>query len=113
MGVDDAADLGKFAIEQGVGVEIAGGAQRAFDDFAVEVGDDEIGGLEGGVVDAAGLDDDERLGPVRSTPLALPKVWGARPRRAISWLAWRTCSRRDSRSMVVFSIAGRFSGSVY
>src|SRR5271168_3473077 len=39
------------------------------------------------------------LVPERSTPLALPKVCGARPRRAISWLAWRTCSRRDSRSM--------------
>ena len=30
--------------------------------MAVEVGNDQIGGGERGVVDAAGLDDDERLG---------------------------------------------------
>jgi len=62
VGVDDSADLGEFAVEQGVGVEIAGGAELAFDDFAVEVGDDEVLGRHGGVVDAAGLDDDEGLG---------------------------------------------------
>ena len=53
---------GKFAVEQGVGIEVAGGAQGAFDDFAVEVGDDQVGGSESCVIDAAGLDDDERLG---------------------------------------------------
>jgi hypothetical protein len=62
MRMDDAAELGKFAVEQGMGVEIAGGAEAAFDDGAVEIGDDEVGGGEGGVVDATGLDDDE--GPV-------------------------------------------------
>ena len=46
VGVDDAADLGELAVEEGVGVEVAGGAQRAFDDFAVEVGDDQVGGGE-------------------------------------------------------------------
>src|ERR1035438_7890346 len=40
--------------------------------------------------------------PERSIPLALPKVWGARPRRAISRLAWRTCSRSEARSMADF-----------
>ena len=59
MGVDDAADLGEFAVEQGMGIEIAGGAQAAFDDGAVEIGDDEVGGGEGSVVDATGLDDDQ------------------------------------------------------
>ena len=62
--VDDAADLRKFAVKQGMGVEIARRAQVAFDDLAVEIGDDQIGGSEGGVIDAAGLDDHERSGPV-------------------------------------------------
>jgi hypothetical protein len=68
VGVNDAADLGKLAVEQGVGVEVAGGIQGAFDDLAVEIGDDEIGRLEGGVIDTAGLDDDEGLppGPVKT-----------------------------------------------
>jgi hypothetical protein len=61
--VDDAAQLRKFAVKQGMGVEIAGGAQMAFDDFAVEIGDDQIGGNEGCVIDAAGFDDDKRLSP--------------------------------------------------
>jgi hypothetical protein len=60
--MDDAADLREFAIEEGVGIEVAGGAEGAFDDFAIKVGDDEVGGGKGGVVDAAGLDDDEGLG---------------------------------------------------
>jgi len=59
--VDDAADLGEFAIEEGVGVEVAGGAEGTVDYFAVEVGDHQVGGGEAGVVDATGLDDDERL----------------------------------------------------
>ena len=33
---------GKFAIEERVRVEVARGPQRAFDDFAVEVGDDQV-----------------------------------------------------------------------
>src|SRR5580700_11987362 len=61
MSVNDAADLREFAIEKGVRVEIARWTQRAFDDVAVEIGDDEVGGSHGGVVDAAGLDDDEGL----------------------------------------------------
>ena len=40
MGVDDAADLGEFSIEQGMRVEVAGGAQGAFDDLAFEIGND-------------------------------------------------------------------------
>src|ERR1700739_3187297 len=61
IGVGGAADLGEFAIEQGVGVEIAGGAEMSFNDFALEIGDDQVGGGEGSVSDAAGLDDNERL----------------------------------------------------
>ena len=61
VGVNDAADLGKLAIEQGVGVEVAGRVQGALDDFAVQVGDDQVGRGEGGIVYAAGLDDDEGL----------------------------------------------------
>jgi hypothetical protein len=61
VGVNDAADLGEFAVKQGMGVEIAGGAERAFDNLALEIGDDQVGGCEGGVINATGLDDDERL----------------------------------------------------
>ena len=57
-----AANLGKLAIEQRVRVEIAGGAERAFHDFAVEIGDDKVGGRQRCVVDTAGFDDDQRLG---------------------------------------------------
>ena len=52
---------GKFAVEQRVRVEIARWAQRAFDDFAIEIGDHQVGGRQRGVIHAAGLDDDERL----------------------------------------------------
>ena len=62
VGVDDAADLGKLAVEVGMRVQVARGAKRAFDDFAFEVGDNEVAGCHGNIVDAAGLDDDERLG---------------------------------------------------
>ncbi len=61
VGVDDGADGREFAVEQGVGVEIGGGAEVAFDDPAVEVGDDHVLGAEVVVVDAGGLDDDEAL----------------------------------------------------
>ena len=61
VGVDDSAKLRKFAVKEGVGIEIAGGAKAAFDDFAVEVGDDQVGGSEGGVIDAARLYDDQGL----------------------------------------------------
>ena len=59
--VDDAADLRKLAVEQGVRVQVARRAQGAFDDFAVQVGDDQVGGGERGVIDSAGLDDHQRL----------------------------------------------------
>ena len=62
MGVDYATDLGKFAIEEQMGVEVAGGVEGAFDNDAVEGGDDEIFGGHGGVGDAAGFYGDERLG---------------------------------------------------
>ena len=85
MRVDDATDLREFAVKQGVGIEIARRAQAAFDDVAFEIGNDQVRGGEGRVVDAAGLDDHKRLRRrERSIPLALPKVCGARPRRAIS-----------------------------
>src|SRR5271157_2276749 len=62
VGVDDTPDLEELAVKQGVCIEVAGGAEGAFDDCAVEIGDDKIGGSQRGVVHAAGLDDDERLG---------------------------------------------------
>ena len=59
--VHDGADGGELAVEQRVGVEVGGGTEVAFDDLAVEVGDDHVAGLELVVVDAGGLDDDEAL----------------------------------------------------
>jgi hypothetical protein len=72
VGVNDAADLGKLAIEHGVGVQVAGRSQRAFYDVAVEVRYHEVGGSEGGVIYAAGLDDDKglRTGTVDATGVA-------------------------------------------
>ena len=64
VGVDDGADGRELAIEEGVGVEVGGGLEVAFDDGAVEVGDDHVLGAEVVVVDAGGLDDDEALGAV-------------------------------------------------
>ena len=61
MGMDDSADLGKLAVEQGMGVEVAGRAEGALDQFAVEIGDDQICRSQACVVDAAWLDDDEGL----------------------------------------------------
>ena len=63
---------GEFAVKQGVSVEVARGPQVAFDDVAVEVGDHQIRSGKGGVVDAAGLDDDKRLraGAVNSAGIA-------------------------------------------
>ena len=61
VGVDDGADLGELAIEQGVGVEIGGGAEIAFEDFAVEVGDDHVAGAEVIIGDAGGLDHNQSL----------------------------------------------------
>ena len=59
--VDDTADLGELAVEQGMGVEVAGGAEGAFYDVAIEIGDDQVGRGHGRVVDAAWLDDDQGL----------------------------------------------------
>ena len=61
VGVDDGADGGELAIEQGVGVEIGGWLERALDEFAVEVGHHHVFRPEIVVVDAGGLDDDEAL----------------------------------------------------
>ena len=40
--VHDGADGGELAVEQRVGVEVGGGTEVAFDDLAVEVGDDHV-----------------------------------------------------------------------
>ncbi len=64
VGVDDGADLWELAVEEGVGVEVGGGAEVAFDDVAVEVGDDHVLGAEVVVADAGRLDDDEASGAV-------------------------------------------------
>jgi hypothetical protein len=61
VGVDDAAYLREFPVKQGMGVEIAGGTKGAFNNFAVEIRNDEVGWGERAVVNSAGLDDDEGL----------------------------------------------------
>ena len=61
VSVDDGADGGELPVEEGVGVEVGGGLERAVDDVAVEIGDDHVVGAELVVVDAGGLDDDETL----------------------------------------------------
>ena len=53
-----AADLREGAVEESMCIEIAGRAQGAFDDFAVDVRNDQIGGGERCVVDTTWLDDD-------------------------------------------------------
>ena len=68
--MDDSADGGKFAIEMQVCGEIGRWAQGTFDDFSVEVGDDEVGGLHRLVRHAAGLDGDQAGGTVDSTSVA-------------------------------------------
>jgi hypothetical protein len=76
MGVNDAADGGEFAVKEEVSVEIGGRAQVAFENSAVEIGEDYVGGREFGVADALGLMA-TTLWPVPSSlrmPLAFPKV---------------------------------------
>ena len=70
VGVDDGADGWEFAVEESVGVEVGGGFELAFDDLAVEVGDDHELGDEFVVVDAGGLDDDEALVAVDAAGVA-------------------------------------------
>jgi hypothetical protein len=70
VGVDDGADGGELAVEEGVGVEVGGGFEFAVDDLAVEVGDDHEFGDEFVVVDAGGLDDDEALFAVDAAGVA-------------------------------------------
>jgi hypothetical protein len=70
--MDDAADLGKFTIKKGMGIEVTGRAQVAFHEFAVKVSDNQVGSGEGLVIDAAWLDDHEglRARTVDSTDIA-------------------------------------------
>jgi len=70
VGVDDGADGGELAVEEGVGVEVGGGFEFAIDDFAVEVGDDHEFGDELVVVDTGGFDDDQALGAVDAAGVA-------------------------------------------
>jgi len=70
VSVDDGADGGELAVEEGVGVEVGGGFELAVDDVAVEVGDDHEFGDELVVVDAGGLDDDEALFAVDAAGVA-------------------------------------------
>jgi len=76
MRVNDPADLWKLAVKQGVGVQIAGGAQVAFDNFAVEVGNDQVGRGEGSVIDPARLDHDKGFGSGAINATGIAKgVW--------------------------------------
>lgn len=70
VSMDDGANSGELAIEEGVGIEVGGRLQGAVDDLAVEVGDDHVLGAEIVVVDAGGLDDDETLLAVDSASVA-------------------------------------------
>ena len=62
MGMDDAANLGEFTVKQEVSFEIAGGVEFAFDDGAVEGGEDQVGGGHRGVGNAAGFDQHQWFG---------------------------------------------------
>ena len=62
MGVDYPANLRKLAVEQCVRIQVARWTQSAFHDLAIEIGDDQIGRREAGVIDAAGLDYHQRFG---------------------------------------------------
>jgi hypothetical protein len=72
MGVNDSANLGKLSVEQGVGVQVAGGPQRTFDNFSVEVGNHQVGRCQGGIIHATGLDHHQglRAGAVDSAGIA-------------------------------------------
>jgi hypothetical protein len=70
VGVDDGADGGELAVEEGMGVQVGGGFELAIDDVAVEVGDDHELGNEFVVVDAGGLDDDEAFFAVDAAGVA-------------------------------------------
>jgi len=70
VGVDDAADGGELAVEEGVGIEVGGGFEFAVDDVAVEVGDDHEFGDEFVVIYAGRLDDDEALVAVDAAGVA-------------------------------------------
>lgn len=60
MGVDDAADFRKGAIEFEMGGGVAAGVERAFDDFSGFQRDDgHVFGVQLIVGDAGGFDDDE------------------------------------------------------
>ena len=71
--MNDAADLRKLAVKQRVRIEIARWAQRALDDFAIEIGDDEVGSGQSGVIHAAGLDDHQRLGAAAVDTAGVPE----------------------------------------
>jgi hypothetical protein len=57
--VDDPADGGELPVEAEMSVEVRTGAEGVFGEVAVEVADHHVLGAELGVLDAAGLDDDE------------------------------------------------------
>lgn len=59
MRVHDRADSRELAVEEQMRGEVRRRAEIAFDDFAVEIGDDHVLGLHGLVREAAGLDGDE------------------------------------------------------
>ena len=71
VGVDDAADLAKLAVEQGMGFEVAGGPQASLDNVALQVRNDEVGWPKLRVVNAGWLDYHQRLsaGAVNSRPI--------------------------------------------
>jgi hypothetical protein len=59
--MDHSSDGGEGAVKCDVGSEVGRGLEFAFDDFAVEVSDDHVGGSHPVIGDSTRLDDAEAL----------------------------------------------------
>ena len=70
MGVGDAADTGKAAVEFEMRRVVGGRAQVAVDNVAIEVGDNDVGSGEIFVGDAAGFDGYQSLLAINSAGVA-------------------------------------------
>ena len=68
--VCDAADFGKFTVEDEVGLRVRRRPQRALYHLALQVENDNVGGLEFQVIDAAWFDGPEAGGAVNAAHIA-------------------------------------------
>jgi len=64
------SNLGERLIKNDVRGQVRGGPQNAFDNFAVEVGHDQVGGFHSLIGDAAWFDDDQRVFARNATGIA-------------------------------------------